>query len=96
MTEISVAELRKASEVLLDHLEEVAGSTIVLDEDYFWSIFPDRLYDVEHPPTLDTLGSLADSLESVRSGVADPDGRLGYHLVWLADLLRFAGHRYPG
>jgi len=96
MAEISIAELRRASDVLLDHLEEIAGGTIVLDEDYFWSAFPDKLYDVEHPPTLDTLGSLVDSLELVRSGIADPDSRLAYHLVWLADLLRFAGHKYPG
>ncbi|MFB8003575.1 hypothetical protein [Nocardia sp. NPDC056000] len=54
---ISLAELRRSFEVLLKHAEAAAGGDIVrLNEDHFWSIPRQELYDPTSVPTNLTLG----------------------------------------
>jgi hypothetical protein len=35
---VPVALLRRASELLLDHLESVEGDAVLVDKDYYWAI----------------------------------------------------------
>ncbi|WP_454198064.1 hypothetical protein [Nocardia sp. Marseille-Q1738] len=91
---VSLDELRRAFDVLLRHVEEAtAGEAIAVDEDYFWSIPPDELYDVYNKPANLTIGQLSESWQHLKDLLADQDGALGYHLVWLADVLRAIGQR---
>jgi hypothetical protein len=93
---VSLAELRASIEALLCHLEaSVAGDAVVLDRDYFWSIPADELYEVAEEPGELTIGQLSESWQHLRDLLADQDRAVGYHLVWLADVLRAIGQRYP-
>ncbi len=93
---VSLAELRGAVEALLCHLEAgMAGDAITLDWDYFWSIPAGELYDVAQEPGELTIGQLSESWQHLRDLLADQDRAVGYHLVWLADVLRAIGQRYP-
>lgn len=91
-TQIPLATLRKASEVLLQHLEELEGHEVAVDFDYFWSIPREDLYDVLKEPTELTIGQLTESVANLDSIVAEPDEAISYGLVWLADVLRAVGH----
>ncbi|MEV6071610.1 hypothetical protein AB0L82_34145 [Nocardia sp. NPDC052001] len=89
---ISLTELRRSFEVLLDHAEASAGGDIVrLDQDYFWSIPREELYDPTSVPTNLTLGQLSWSWQHMTDLLADPDQAIGYHLVWLSEVLRAIG-----
>ncbi|MFD5465101.1 hypothetical protein ACFWIQ_20065 [Kitasatospora sp. NPDC127059] len=93
---VSLAELRRSFDVLLSHVEAAAaGDTVALDKDYFWSIPSDELYDVAREPGAPTIGQLSESWQHLRDLLADQDRALGYHLVWLADVLRAMGQDFP-
>lgn len=93
---VSLVELRRSFDVLLRHVEAAAASgEVALDKDYFWSIPADELYDVAKEPGNLTIGQLSESWQHVRDLLADQDRALGYHLVWLADVLRAIGQGLP-
>lgn len=89
--EVTVDALRQASAVLLNHVEEVSGSTVKLDFDLFWSISPDQRNNMHLQPTEFTIGQISESLENLRHVVDDPSEAISYALVWLADALRAVG-----
>jgi hypothetical protein len=92
---VSVAFLRHAAEVLLNHVEEVAGAEVSLEADYFWAIPAPSRYDVTSEPTSLTIGQLTESLEFLQHAADNPDARVARSLVWLADLLRAVGEEVP-
>jgi hypothetical protein len=93
---VSLAELRRSIDALLRHVEASAsGDAIALDKEYFWSISPDELYDVYKEPGNLTIGQLSESWHHLRDLLADQDRAVGYHLVWLADVLRAIGQNFP-
>lgn len=88
---VPVALLRRASELLLDHLQDVEGDELLLEKDYFWAIAPEQLYDPYAEPSAFTMGQLSECLENLEGIVGDPARATPYALVWLADVLRSAG-----
>jgi len=88
---VPVAVLRRASELLLDHLESVEGDAIMLEKDYYWAIAQEQLYDAYNEPSTFTVGQLSECLENLERVVEDPSRSTFFALVWLADLLRSAG-----
>ena len=88
---VPVVLLRRASELLLDHLESVEGDAILLDKDYYWVIAAEQLYDAYTEPSTFTVGQLSECVESLERIVDDPALSTSLALVWLADLLRSIG-----
>ncbi|NTW40619.1 MAG: hypothetical protein HGA44_12155 [Cellulomonadaceae bacterium] len=91
MTRVPVALLRRASDLLLNHLESVAGESVVVDADFFWSIGPEQTFDAFVEPSSFTVGQLSECLEHLERIVDDPSRATSFALVWLSDLLRGAG-----
>jgi hypothetical protein len=91
---ITVSELRRAANVLFDHLEASGQGEIALTEDYYWNIPDDRLYAREAPPTesLD-LGQLTSDREELLPIGRGNDPVPSHDLVQLAALLRFVGSK---
>ncbi|MEU8464539.1 hypothetical protein [Streptomyces sp. NPDC029003] len=89
--QIPLDRLRHVFELALQHIEASAGSTVALERDYFWSVPGDELYDVPNEPRTITIGQLSESWQHLEDLLADPDRVVGYHLVWLADVLRAIG-----
>lgn len=93
---VSLTELRRTIDLLMDHVAAAAdGDTVDLDQDYFWSIGEDELYEVYNTPSDLTLGQLSWSWGHLTDLLSDPDGAIGYHLVWLSEVLRAIGHKIP-
>jgi hypothetical protein len=89
---ITVSELRRAANTLLDHLEASGQGQIELTEDFYWNIPNDRLYAREAPPreSLD-LGQLTSDWEELLPIGRSHDPVPSHDLVQLAALLRFVG-----
>lgn len=89
---VPLDELRRSFDVLIRHVEgATAGGAVALDKDYFWAIPSDEQYDVTKVPGDLTIGQLSESWQHLQDLLADEDRALGYHLVWLADVLRAIG-----
>ncbi|MEU8678697.1 hypothetical protein [Streptomyces sp. NPDC048560] len=93
--QIPIDQLRRAWDVALRHLEASAGPTVTLKEDLFWSVPADELYDVGVEPQALTIGQLSESWQHLEDLLADKDRAVGYHLVWLADVIRAIGQDVP-
>jgi len=89
--EIDLEELRRFADILLRTVEENEGRKYILDEDDFWSVPPDALFDIAHEPNELDIGSLAWSHEFLSSMMQDIDDVLPYGLVWLAQILTALG-----
>ncbi|MCX5232919.1 hypothetical protein [Streptomyces sp. NBC_00233] len=88
---IPLDQLRIAFELALQHIEASVGSAVTLEQDYFWSVPGDELYDVPNEPKAITIGQLSESWQHLEDLLAYPNRAVGHHLVWLADVLRAIG-----
>ncbi|WP_328489991.1 hypothetical protein [Streptomyces zaomyceticus] len=93
--QIPIDQLRRALDVALRHIEASAGPTVTLREDLFWSVSADELYSVDSEPLALTIGQLSESWQHVEDLLARQDRAVGYHLVWLADVMRAIGQDIP-
>ncbi|NEE04784.1 hypothetical protein G1H10_31945 [Phytoactinopolyspora halotolerans] len=89
---VSIETLEKAFELLITHVRETKGSSLLLEKDYYWAIPPEQLYDVYHQPSRLTIGQLSECLDHLQAMIDAPTGTVSYGLVWLGDLLRATGH----
>lgn len=92
---IKVAELQRATNVLLDQLQRSGHEEIELTASYYWNIPTDHLYRAEEAPpaaALD-LGDLCEDWEEVQAVGVNNDPLPSHDLVHLAGLLRFIASR---
>jgi hypothetical protein len=93
---VPVAELRKACELLLTHLEQSGAGSVELTSDFYWNVPPDQRYQpYEEPASLD-LGQLTHDWAEVQAIVRGEKEPLGYALVWLSSILRAVGEKTVG
>ncbi len=91
---ITVSELRRAANVLFDHLEASGQGEIELTEDYYRNIPNDRLYARDAPPAESLeLGQLPSDWEELLPVGRDQEPVPSHDLVQLAALLRFVGSK---
>ncbi|WP_406102509.1 hypothetical protein OG698_09015 [Streptomyces sp. NBC_01003] len=93
--QIPIDQLRRALDVALRHIEASAGPAVTLKENLFWSVSADELYDVGTEPQALTIGQLSESWQHLEDLLAHQDRAVGYHLVWLADVIRAIGQDVP-
>ncbi|MFJ3384771.1 MULTISPECIES: hypothetical protein [unclassified Curtobacterium] len=92
--QIPVTDLRLVFDRILAHVEHANGESILLREDYFYSLPAPDLYDVSSDPPKATIGQLTESWDNLIS-TPDADRTLNWELVWLGDVLRAIGHLLP-
>jgi hypothetical protein len=93
---VNISELRRIVNDLLDHVESVSGPELRLDQDYYWDLDSEAMYDVsKNVSSVDLVGSLGDSWEfllNMRRGDIKKDGP-SLMLVHAAPLLRYIGEK---
>ena len=93
---IDLAEMRSAFDTVIRHIEAAEGNQVELPVDYFWSVPPSDLYDVERDPPL-TIGQISESWNNLRhERDGNGDETIGLAAVWLSDVLRAIGHETSG
>ena len=87
---VTVSELRRIANSILDELEGSGQGAVDLTSDYYWNIPAERLYSVEPPPidSLD-LGQLTSDWEELSAVGRANDPVPSHDLVHLAAMLRF-------
>ncbi|WP_419904939.1 hypothetical protein [Kiloniella sp.] len=90
---LKVDVLKAASEKLFAYLEETGVTEIPLEHDYHWVMNADEALDLTKEPKLNMMGQLTDNYEAMTKLAKGEDDPFGYHLVWLATLLDYIGHR---
>jgi len=73
--DILLSDLRQITESLFAHLEETGIETIRLQNDYYWHISGEELFDPYKVPSELNLGQLSDDwrdLQNVADGKSDP------------------------
>jgi hypothetical protein len=84
---IKISVLEKAVIVILSSLKEQSIESIDSPVDYYWSIPPDKRFDVNTHPTDFTIGQISEDwgwLEEIAQGTKKPTTQ---SLVWLASVL---------
>jgi hypothetical protein len=89
--QVDLGQLRKVFTALIDSLEETRGNVVSINQDDFWSVSPEDLYNVYKTPESLGIGKLSESWEKLRELVEEDEYPIPYHLVWLADVLRALG-----
>jgi hypothetical protein len=95
---VNIGELRRIVSDLLDHVEAINGPDLRLDQDYYWDVDSDPLYDMtKEMPKADRVGSLGDSWEfllNLRKQEGDIKGAgPSLMLIHAAPLLRYIGEK---
>jgi hypothetical protein len=88
---VEIQFLEDVFEILIRHLRAIHGQSVELEDDEFWQVPLDRMYDLARLPEDLDVGRLADSLEWLTLVVAEPEKSLAFHLVYFADVLRAIG-----
>lgn len=86
---IQKEDLKKIILILMNKLEISAEDSFVLDEDLYWNILDEELYDPYKDPKNLTMGSLADDWAFSQNLVEGNRGMIDYDLVKIAAILKF-------
>jgi hypothetical protein len=88
---VRIEELRRAANLIIDHLEEIGVTFVDIDEDHYWDISPENLYQVYEQPAALSIGQLSDDVAEIRAIASGSKKPLAFALTWLAPILRYVG-----
>ncbi|MBP2618380.1 hypothetical protein [Chryseobacterium jejuense] len=90
--ELKKADFKKLIEALVSELEKLNDSdSFAFDNDLYWNIIDEELYDPYKDPTELTMGSLVEDWEFLQKVLDGKREMIDYDLYKLASLLRFLG-----
>lgn len=90
---ITLGELRVVVEKIFQHLEVKEKNNFEINEDYYWYIPTEKLYNPYSKPEQKdlTLGQLSQDVEAITDILEERKETIGYSLIWLATILRNIG-----
>ena len=90
---VKLTDLRAISDRLFTYLEETGREEFEVEDDYYWEISKEELYDPSEDPKDLTIGQLSHDWERLQAIQSEEDPPIGYALVWLASILRNVGEK---
>lgn len=94
--EIEIDELESAIKIIFAHIRETGVKSVQLEDDFYWDIDMEDLYEVTRNPENFSIGQLTDDLQEMHKIVAGTGTPVGYCLVWAAALCRYIGEKSRG
>ena len=88
---IEVDELRKITDLLFHHLQDVAGGTLRIKAEYFWAIDQNERYEPYTRPSNLSIGQISECIENLRR--LNESNAISYGLVWLSSILLAIGEQ---
>ena len=93
---VEVAVLRDVCNRILDFIsKDLNISHVELDRNLYWSLPQDVRHDMQHTPTAEHVGSLADDYDFVLAAARDPDQAVPLLLEHVAPLLAELATKVP-
>jgi hypothetical protein len=90
---IHINELRNVAEKIFQHLEEIHQEDFYLENDFYWEIPEESLYNVEQEPTGHSIGQLSDDWNDLQMILTNKEEPITYNLVDLAAILKAIGQK---
>ena len=87
---VNIDEIEKVTSLLLSKLKESKGNEIEINNDYYWDIVNEELYNPYEEPGNITLGQLSFDYESIQR-ILKSDDAAAYSLKWLSNILKALG-----
>lgn len=84
--QVNIKEMEKIASLLFSKLRESKGNEIELNNDYYWDISVDELYNPYEEPKNITLGQLSDDLNEIQR-LDKSDDAIPYDLKRFASIL---------
>lgn len=92
--ELSILNIRKIINILSDELEKLENKDIVVvEDDLYWNILEDELYNPYHEPDHFTMGSISEDWEFLQKILNGEREMIDYDLYKVASILRFLGKK---
>jgi len=85
--DIELKELRQVISDLLNNLEYKRGSKIILDNDFYWCIDQEQLFDTYETPKKFSIGQLSDDWTTLKSS-AKSKNLIPYDLQRISIILK--------
>jgi len=94
---VRISELKRLSEILLNHIRESGCEFVDIPNDFYWFIDKAKVYDPykEPNPSDFTLGQLSDDWNNLLKILNNENEPIGYALVWLSSIMRNVGEEVP-
>ena len=90
---IDLIKLRQVTEVIFSYLEQDNIKTIEINEDFYWNIKQEELYNPYVTPVQLDLGQLSDDWETLQLLLSKQRTPIAYDLVALSALLKIIGEK---
>jgi hypothetical protein len=94
--QIEISKLRKLTDRLLTHIEQLGHQSVDISHDYYWDIDPPARYDFTKEPGEPTVGQLYDDWADLEKILQNDREPIAYALVWLSAVLRAVGEEVIG
>ena len=85
---VNIKELELIIKLLLSKIQMQQGMNIILDNDYYWNIPQEELYNPYSEPKNLTLGQLSDDLKEIERLLICEDDAISYDLNRVACILK--------
>lgn len=90
---INISDLRIVADKIFEHFEETHGQDIYLENDYYWEIPEDSLYNIEEEPKSHSMGQLSDDWSDLQMILNGKNEAISYNFVDLAAILKAIGQK---
>jgi hypothetical protein len=91
--EINIEDIRKVINLILDHIEnDLKISKVRIEEDYYWNMDKNHIYNVLEEPKESSIGQLYHDWEFLLH-INSKDDAVSLMLIHVAPLLRYIGEK---
>ncbi|MBT0549342.1 hypothetical protein [Riemerella anatipestifer] len=84
---VNIETLEKITLILLSKLKEDNGKTIELNDDFYWDIPDNEIYNPYKEPKNLTLGQLSSDIERIEEAISS-DSFINYDIKIISSILR--------
>ncbi|GAA5077987.1 hypothetical protein GCM10025759_24630 [Lysobacter panacisoli] len=92
---IDLGRLQFVVNAIFEHFKGRSLECVTIDEDFYWELDVDSLFNTSERPEAAGLGSLVDDWGFVQAASADPSQAVGLLLSHVAPLLTYLAIREP-
>lgn len=91
--QIEIERVKCAINRILEHIIENKGEKIKLDDDFYWNISREEIYNPYQKPKKFDIGQLSDDLMEINKIASGENSPISFGLVWASSLLRAIGEK---
>jgi hypothetical protein len=92
--DINISQLQNIISLMMKSLKERYGDDVELQNDFYWNISSDEIYNVSENPKSLTIGQITDDFFTLKNAF-NTDSLTPYDLQRVANILKAISIEYP-